>query len=635
MVKIPGAESVQRVGVQRDPGVRAGGPSPGEIQAQGVLDFGDAAYRAGVRIQNRNDAIALSNAVSTANQQWADQLRLMEEENKLTDPQAVEQFGTQLKEQQAELLNSAGVVLGDNRSRLTTRLESLRGEYASRAAGMAVQAQRKKLNDEMAQTVSRTAASVYDAPETTEDAIASLEASIDDVAGALTPAQERAARVAGRSQIHMNAIQGLIDRGALEEAENRLTDPGVSEFLGPDDTRRLRSRITVQRVEEERADTAIMREMAQMERILGRPLTQEEKVRKLGLAPPAGQQSLSQWVAEQEMVLGRPLTDQEIAKKQGFLVEGDPPLSDELQLMYELAPSFSIGTTSPKQDRQLQAAITNYTQEKTFVDRDTGQTVSRRPELPPFMREALRLRQEIETGAQQDPGMAPAQPGQARPQQQSMQGAQPFDEGMLTRGPQMAGMGEQQPQAQPPAPEEQPTTVEGNTFWDLAPLVAGPVPAAATAAEATPVLGSFVDAPQMTQARSEVQTRVRDLVRTLQNNPRYAEGERKQIENEIGLGPAAWDTAEAYRNRLIGVDQALERRLKDATALLSGELGPTTLEERQWALSAIPQITNFRQGMGLPPRPKNKAQYQKWLGEGKIGSGDTIITPDGNLKVVP
>jgi len=167
---------------------------------------------------------------------------------------------------------------------------------------------------------------------------------------------------------------------------------------------------------------------------------------------------------------------------------------------------------------------------------------------------------------------------------------------------------------------------QGRTIWQRSENVAGIVPSVAEFAGKTPLIGGplFEGGGQFAQDRQYVTAKQKDLVRVLQNNPRYAEGERQAIETEITIDSSAFDNPVAYRQRLIAIDEALRQRMQNAFNTVQNITG-TTQEERQHALNVANGISQFIDTLGVPPRVKNAEEAKK------LPPGAEFVTPDGRL----
>lgn len=195
------------------------------------------------------------------------------------------------------------------------------------------------------------------------------------------------------------------------------------------------------------------------------------------------------------------------------------------------------------------------------------------------------------------------------------------------------GMGE--PAADPlalPAPAAAPAqTGEASAgtgdFFGRAGDITGPVPAAADMASRIPAVGALVPGQEMARARQEVTLAQRDLVRVLQNNPRFAEGERQAIEREVSIGPRLFDNPEAYRQRLIAIDDSLRRRLEQART--TAQSRQVSQEERAKSMDLVNAIEPFLQQLGVPPLVRTPEEARQ------LPPGTVFRNPQGQVLVVP
>jgi hypothetical protein len=283
----------------------------------------------------------------------------------------------------------------------------------------------------------------------------------------------------------------------------------------------------------------------------------------------------------------------DIAKTSGDAGFGKSVKGVALNTIYQLAPQYAAGTLPPELDRKFEASITEYKQLTYFPDPVTGELKPRVPELPQFAQDAINARR----------GLSKVAPGAATPPG-AAQGA-PTTTGAAVPGTAVAAAGA-------------PTTDQGAgliptaggvpakgqvrplTIWDSAPDIAGPIPKAATTA-AYYISGSI--APEMQQKRVFVNQAVRDLIMNLQNSPRYAEGERLQIQAEVDIGPRFFDDAEGLRNRIVGIDDFLAR--KQTNAEREGYNDQLPVDTRRDYRSAAKAIADFRKILGVPVRIYN------------------------------
>jgi len=281
----------------------------------------------------------------------------------------------------------------------------------------------------------------------------------------------------------------------------------------------------------------------------------------------------------------------DIAKTSGDAGFGKSVKGVALNTIYQLAPQYAAGALSPDLDRKFETAVTEYQQKDRYQDPVTGNFMERAPELPQFAKDAIAGRR----------GLSKVAPGAATPPGAS-QGA-PVTTGAAAPGTTVAAAGAPTTdQGTGLAPTAGGVPVKGQvrplTVWDSAPDIAGPVPKAATTIARVPGLGGVM--PEMQQKRNFVNAAVRDLIKNLQNNPRYAEGERKAIEAEVDIGPRFFDDAEGLRNRIVGIDDFLAKKQTEAER--EGYNNELPVETRRAYRSAAQSIASFRGVLGVPVR---------------------------------
>jgi hypothetical protein len=259
----------------------------------------------------------------------------------------------------------------------------------------------------------------------------------------------------------------------------------------------------------------------------------------------------------------------------------------------DLVTKFAKGETSPEQDRQFVTAVTQYTQPVESRDPVTGNIMMRKPELPSHVSLAIQTRN-------LKPGAMIAGEDAAKPALPTTQvGAIPTTTDMAQRSvADAAGSGEQ---AAPTTNVPTATEISGGgpkTMWEQTSSFAGPVPRITSAIAKVPGLGDL--APGMQQAVTFVNAAKRDLIKNLQNNPRFPEGERKAIESEIDIGANLLDNPSAVRNRMIAIDDFLFKRQQNEERASKDSSLPVAT--RQAALQASNELGNFRVTMGVPVR---------------------------------
>lgn len=277
--------------------------------------------------------------------------------------------------------------------------------------------------------------------------------------------------------------------------------------------------------------------------------------------------------------------------------------------LYKYAPDYANGTLSPEMTRKFESALVIATQPTQYTDPYTGNMVTKKPELPAYVISAVTARKNLS-------GLSSkvAQPNVEIPTEEAPAAGgkvyAPGDTSYLDNkdlGPKINLDEFNQPTANKavkPVPEK--GAMPGRTIWNSSDLVSGPVPALASGATRVPGMGGI--APEMQQARSFVTSATNDLVSNLRTNDRFSETERKEIKSEIDISPRFWDSPEALRNRLIGVDEFLNKKLIDAKAQIADTSLPVQI--RKDAADRVADMQKFLTTLGVPVRVYSLEQVQ-------------------------
>jgi hypothetical protein len=269
-----------------------------------------------------------------------------------------------------------------------------------------------------------------------------------------------------------------------------------------------------------------------------------------------------------------------------------------LELFVKLSPDFAAGKTTEEQDRYFLTAVSDYTRPTQIqvVDPIT-QAISYRTQqnpLPDFVKTALKTRKMGVPSAATSGSAAPAPAPAGGPAATVTPVAAPGD---VNATPVPAGGAAAAPAAAP----------EPRTIWNQSSFIAGPVPAIQAGVSRIPGLGGV--APDVQQARTFVNGAVRELVKNLQNSPVFAQREREAIESEVDIGPRFFDDPEGLRNRMIGVDDFLATKIREADVFAKSQ--EATSKARGEALNTVQAITNFRKILGVPVRVYSVDDVQK------------------------
>ena len=263
-----------------------------------------------------------------------------------------------------------------------------------------------------------------------------------------------------------------------------------------------------------------------------------------------------------------------------------------------LAQAYADGMTTPEQDNMFVTAanaVLASARPKVEIYKDAfGNDVSRT--IPGFdqgldwLKEKLAQRRELDASGVRPPpatpGTVPVGPGTLSPDAAVV-------EPTVAQGP--------TPPAQATTQAPKGTETVGfdpnrRGIWQMTPNLSFLSVAGATIGQNVPGAGGI--APQAQQEIAYFETSLRELVKALMNNPRYAEGERQAIENELKLEPRVLRDEAALRNSLLGVNRFLTERYREASRTAVDMEIPA--DTRKLAATAANTIRDFQSKLNIP-----------------------------------
>jgi len=301
-----------------------------------------------------------------------------------------------------------------------------------------------------------------------------------------------------------------------------------------------------------------------------------------------------------------------------------------LQYFTQLAPDYGSGKTTPEQDRIFETAIKDYTQrqEVETVDPVTGNKSIRviRNELPSFVTTALNARAQLTKLTTGKDGAPPTGESRTRPQgsgttapaaaapagdstapanasnvrpMPTQSGGTPPEEAGTSQGQQIPNYTRADPLQVKPQTQSYFTTAQPTMFG--ASFRGTGVPSAiGSAAYRLPLIGPSIGSREMAEARDYLENTVGRVNRAIATNPRFAEGERVQIQKQLDLMPGIIDNPTAYRSRLFVLDDFLIQ-LQDES-LRNTFNQQLTLEQRKQSREKATDIHGLRELIGSPLR---------------------------------
>ena len=273
----------------------------------------------------------------------------------------------------------------------------------------------------------------------------------------------------------------------------------------------------------------------------------------------------------------------------------------QLNIFYQLSPSFTAGTAGEEGDRMFETAVVDYINRNSVTTTDpiTGERSTRVPTLPRFVTTALtaRGRQDLIPQSGQVPFGAPTtaaaapgtpttapDPGTVAPPGRTPLDTRPF---VLT-------------------PDEQ-----QSTFFNMAEKGTGPIAIAGSLISKVPGLGGI--APEQQSASTFLRLAANQINRSLAVGDRFTETERQQIQAQLDALPQFIDNKTAYRNRLLGLDTLLNSIEQQAIRKYNTRTLPAA--DVRKASADFEEVRRLRGLLGMPPRinndPTGQAAYNE------------------------
>ena len=299
------------------------------------------------------------------------------------------------------------------------------------------------------------------------------------------------------------------------------------------------------------------------------------------------------------------------APKKGPLGTGSK--GDILNTLIQFAPLFAAGSLDPEQRNTFMAAVTDYTQPTMveFTDPVTGLKTLRtqRNELPDFVRQALGNKAPKPSTTTSSGGPPPARPAAGAVANVPVMG--------LTAG------------AASPEVFQTASTAPKSSFFDLAATGTGFVPVLVSGvARNVPLDAAGTIGPEFQQSKAMLESMTNRVVNTLQDNPRFAEGERTQILNELKLAPRLFSNKNGYLNQIIALDNVIEGIEKKTLSIQSQE--KTGIAARQAATKKLEEISAVRDLLGIQQRTVLDPSVWKTLPPGEY----IVVNPQTGFKQV-
>jgi len=589
--------------------------SMGGAMGRATQDIGRTLADIGETMQRRESTIDRVQKLNTFDQEAVTSLEALQSDESISSKSTLDKYQQTLRQRGDELV-AKHTGSGESRAALRAQIDNQIGQYTKSAMGAQIKAQHSLIGKSIEKSANALALTAGMAPDQYINALSQFDSDLSQFDGSIPKDLMDQYRESGRSQIATNAVNSLIQSSQYDSAKALMSDPTIAPLLTADAGRQFSMNIAVGTYKKEQDIARQNQNVAKYTMALGRNLTPEEQI-KVRMLPAKKDMTVADEIIQLELVQGKPASQAQVSDIIGVKGQfGDSLQGRALNYITDNATRYANGMMTPEERLNFEVSYNEAYKPIEKSDPVTGLITKITPAIPPFIQQAMQRGARFGGGGVAGGGAprpaapaAPAMPGGGG-------GAAPAASSVA---PVQAGGG----QPIPSNPSDQ------RSIWDRRANIVGPVATARSAVQSVPGVGpaaatSIFGAEETRQADADrvyVENASRDLVRVLQNNPKFAEGERKAIEKEINLGPEIFRSVESYEGRLIGINQSLQDRLNDAQQTLTSQV---SLEERKRATDNITAITQFRQKLGLPVMVKTPEDAQR------LAPGTRFMDPSGN-----
>lgn len=496
--------------------------------------------------------------------------------------------------------------------------------------GQQIKEQYRVAGERIETTVTQMANLTFDAPEEHLNVKTMIQDELQQFRDMFPPQQLEQMYKQSVQKIDSARIEGYLARGgmgepgAFDKAWEILDDPNVAKNFDPSSYRKLRVGIASEQGKANQKERNRQQNIQMIQSITGRDLTPQELMR----VPDEPMEAVGK-INAYELVTGQRATPDVVRKFMGASLPsseggafGNSESGRAKNIVLQNYQRYADGSLDPQGTAEFEMALATLQEGKPRFDPVTGTVINVAGEIPGFVQQAVterRMRMGGGSPASQsapvpDPTVtAPPAPPQAEQLSSAPEFVQP-ETAADARGPFMAqGGGE-------PAPQQR------VNLWGMADDVAGPV-----AGVQRMIGGGPIDVgigQRQVAAAQQVDMQQRNLVRALQQNPRYAEGERKSIAEDIKIEPSILSNPTAYRTRLVEIGRYIQEELQHNANVLSKPQN-STVQQRQQALQSIAALEQFYGALGLPPQVGSVEEAKK------LPPGTMFLDNNWTLRQVP
>lgn len=500
--------------------------------------------------------------------------------------------------------------------------------FHSNAVSAGLEAGRKALARDLGDEVSRLSQAVSTDPLALADAFTALDEKIArDFAPGATPEEELSERQAGREALATAAVDHFVSLGLFQEAKDTLELPTVKGNMSRPRARELNLTVLTGLGKLRRQQAEIRTKLRILADVGVKP-TPELVATVMGIKLPKTMQAdaVIEWA---EQATGKPATE-DMKLKAVDLFTPQPVDALDKNVPFRIVNALEQNAYAFKNGLMTDFEMREYVSMVTFLRRENPLTGTR-GDIGPLARDALQsqdinpdiIGQDIPAAVQRlstPPEGAPTAPEDdaARISKGRQQLVEAVTKVTQPAQDALAKTADLEPSAAVAEMER-----AGLNIFDMADRLTGPISTAKNFGFNVPVIGEFIDAGEIRQARQFFSNLKGKMQEALQRTERYGEGERRDIlERQLSQLQEGQFFArpEAFQESLIGFDLFLSTEIADVNQTLE-DPGRMTEEQRGKNIEMRNTMESVRRMLGVPPRVQTSEDIKK-LG---LQVGDKVI----------
>ena len=297
----------------------------GKVQAQQLADAGSALTSTATNVQNamdavnrRADTIDRARQITTYSEEATKILQTAADTTDLSKSEAIADLTEKNHAKQDELIGLHGGS-ADSLAALTSQLEAANAGFLADGAAKGVARQKEIVSNLLKDRVGGITARALKEPGKINEYFTEWDKEVEGMKDGLDPSEELAQIEAGRSAIVLSSLDAFTSRGDFLSAKKLIDEnPMIMKNLDSTQQRKVVTEIAAGLAAQRKLNNAGTQKLQEAQQILGRDLTQTERVKLAGLTASSRTQSWEEKIDDMQTALGRDLTPSELEIAMGL-----------------------------------------------------------------------------------------------------------------------------------------------------------------------------------------------------------------------------------------------------------------------------------------------------------------------------